>query len=47
MPDQVEVAKASAKAKKLLPAKYANAVDSGLTADISSGNRSLSFDLKD
>jgi len=46
-PDSVEIAKAQKKAKKLIPAKYGNAFDSGLTADVSSSNRTFNFDLKD
>jgi hypothetical protein len=44
---QTVVAKAEAKAKPLIPRKYSNASDSGLTADVSSSNRTFNFELKD
>ena len=47
VPDQVTVAKAQSKSNSLIPKKYSNAVDSGLTADVSSSNRTLNFELKD
>jgi len=47
VPDQVTIAKAQSKSKSLIPKKYSNAVDSGLTADVSSSNRTLNFELKD
>jgi len=45
--DQVVLAKAEAKAKSLIPKKYSNAIESGLTVDVSSSNRTLNFELKD
>jgi hypothetical protein len=45
--DEAVVAKAQAKAKSLLPKKYSNAFDSGLTADVSPSNRTFNFELKD
>ena len=45
--DPVELAKARATGKKLIPEKYGNAFDSGLTADITSSGQALSFELKD
>jgi hypothetical protein len=45
--DQVVLAKAEAKAKSLIPKKYSNAIESGLTVEISSSNRTLNFELKD
>jgi hypothetical protein len=46
-PDPVAVAKVANKAKKLIPAKYGSATDSGLTAEVSSSNRKFKFDLTD
>ncbi|MFO0908808.1 MAG: hypothetical protein U0794_10700 [Isosphaeraceae bacterium] len=46
-PDQVALAKVAATAKSLIPTKYSNAIDSGLTVDVSSGKTTYDFDLKD
>jgi hypothetical protein len=45
-PDPVTISKAQAKAASLIPTKYANAIDSGLTADVSSSNRTFKFELQ-
>jgi hypothetical protein len=47
MPDPAELAKARAAGKKLIPDKYTNALDSGLTADIATPNQVVTFDLND
>ena len=44
---QTVAAKVEAKAKSLIPLKYSVASDSGLTADVSSSNRTFTYELKD
>jgi hypothetical protein len=46
-PDGVALSKEARKAKKLIPEKYGNAIDSGLTADITSNGQALTYDLVD
>ncbi|HEV3163266.1 MAG TPA: hypothetical protein VGZ22_04440 [Isosphaeraceae bacterium] len=46
-PDPVAVAQAQKKGKSLIPQKYSNAIDSGLTAEVTSGKNEFTFELKD
>ena len=46
-PDPVEVAKAADKVKKLIPARYSNPRESGLTAQISPSSHTLRLELVD
>ena len=46
-PDPAEVARGAERIRNLIPARYSNARDSGLTAEFSPGNQSLRLDLVD
>jgi len=46
-PDPDEVARAAAKIRKLIPVRYSNSRESGLTADFSPANRTLRLELAD
>ena len=46
-PDPKEMTKIANQTKKLIPDRYANAQESGLTAELSLGNHTLDLELVD